>query len=556
MLTGGSKYVWCRRGFLLAYSLLLTFGMTWPQWSPWWYHHHEREAYITRFDALIVGLSEQHWHPRWIPDLAAGHGYPLFNYYTPGFSYLALPFAPLGELAAVKILLVLSTLMMFFAAYALGKSQSNWRGGLLMATLCITAPYMMYNLHIRGDLSEYVAFAFAILALHLMLRAMKRPTAAGPWLAFAAVYSTIVCIHTLSGLMYTVLFGSFALLLAYHRRWKPRDYARLAMAFGIGLVLSTWYWLPALGEKSLVSTERMLEGFVNIEKRMGYFPVNYTWLSVRLPVLGAILTGVLVAVSFSIATSARRKFIVTVCVVYAVIGTVLMYDFALPFWTNVPFGRYFQFSWRTIAPTTLFIALGAAAVLRRRESRWISAGVLALSGAIACASVIWLANALSDLAWKHVTEDEISVEGRFNEWDTVGGVDEYLPATAVREKVELPPRPLVTAGEGATVSQATRDSLTITAQVDSPQGTNAIIRQWDFPGWEVAVDGAPAAHGMDDAGRILVAVPPGKHDLRAELHRTPIEVAAEVISGIAWALLTVAAIVLRVRKKHPAKLAS
>src|SRR6266542_1995796 len=45
------------------------------------------------FDHL---LSRGVLYPRWVPDLALGYGYPLFNYYSPGTYYVAELFHTLG----------------------------------------------------------------------------------------------------------------------------------------------------------------------------------------------------------------------------------------------------------------------------------------------------------------------------------------------------------------------------------------------------------------------------------------------------------------------------
>ncbi|MGH2352633.1 MAG: hypothetical protein ACRDI2_21210, partial [Chloroflexota bacterium] len=86
---------WWLLGFLAA--LLATM----PAWLPWTDPHlnllweeakgvDDAKNHMLRL--FLLGWLVEHgvWYPRWVPDLFMGYGYPVFNYYAPGFYYLAL----------------------------------------------------------------------------------------------------------------------------------------------------------------------------------------------------------------------------------------------------------------------------------------------------------------------------------------------------------------------------------------------------------------------------------------------------------------------------------
>jgi uncharacterized membrane protein len=67
-----------------------------PAWLPWlapdvnlWEVDDAKNHLIRLFHFQWL-LAHGVWYPRWVPEMFLGYGYPLFNYYAPGFYYLAL----------------------------------------------------------------------------------------------------------------------------------------------------------------------------------------------------------------------------------------------------------------------------------------------------------------------------------------------------------------------------------------------------------------------------------------------------------------------------------
>ena len=529
---------------LLGYILLLTLGVTWPMFSPLFYEQHEGTAYATRLVSLATGWSEQGRHPRWSPEMAGGHGYPLFNFYAPGFSYLALPFLPFGAMFAIKTVVVLSTLLGLCAAYALGKSLAGRQAGVVLATLCGIAPYSFCNLYARGDFSEYVAFQTAILLLWLLLRMLRSRASPNACLAFGLCYGCFVPIHTISSLIYSVLFGLFALRWAVYRHWNIGSWLRMAGAFSFGLVLSAWYWLPALAEKHLVSTERMLHGHFNVVENFSAFPAYFITPSRSQPLLGPLFTLVLLYLVVVLVLHRRQRILLGLCAVLATVCIALNFPLSRPFWEHAPLARFLQFPWRLTGPAVLFIAVGAASSLRGAWAKRLRPMSIPGAVLIALVMVVALAFALRKTVWLDVSEaDFVATPDR---WATTSILDEYLPLTANPDLVRVA-APLVTVSSGRVVSTK-RNGLSFTAEIDSPTDTQATFRHWDYPGWEVEVDSRATTHEMDAIGRLLVNVPAGKHRIDATLRATKLQAGAEWTSSMAWILaLFAAGVVIRKR---------
>lgn len=534
-----------RRVFVVVYALLITCGMAWPLLTPWLHDQHEGYCYATRLITLAEGLSSQHAHPRWSPELAAGHGYPLLNFYPPGFSYLALAFLPLGAVTAVKVTVVLATFAGILLLYGLGRHVGGFAGGMVACTVGPLATYTTCNLYTRGDFAEYTAFFAAAGVAWALLYALKARMRPGPLLLFAAAFGAFVPLHTISSLVYTTIFVLIAAVMAARHRFSAARWLRLAGEFALGLALSAWYWLPALLEKRYVSTDRMLDGAYFIELHFTRSPNFFLAVSRSQPVLGLVITACFVF-SLAAALKLRRKRVWLSLCGFIVLGCIMLnFPVSEPFWQHVPLVRYIQFPWRLNGPAVLFACAGMAAAVRVFRP-WMRRRVLPAGAALF--AVLWLlalAVSLQKLVWIQPCPGDL--EPGVNHWVTTSGRDEYLPKGVDRAPIEFS-APLLT--PQVVVESSSVSGAVIEAVVRCDSAQRVVIRQWAYPGWEVHVDDNPVAWRADDLGRLCLDVSPGRHEIRAEMRRTGIQKSAEWLSGLSAMLAGLGAIRLLRRSKR------
>jgi hypothetical protein len=520
-----------RRLFVLGYALVLTLGLCWPLVGPGFYDQHEGFTYAVRLNALVEGWASQGTHPRWSPELAGGHGYPLFNFYPPGFSYLALPFSPLGALAAVKLTVLLGTLLGLLCVYGLARSVSSFHGGIGAATLAAIAPYTMCNIHARGDFAEHLAFFAAAGVLWALLLALRRGLPAGRTLVFAAAYGAFVPLHTVSSLVYTALFAVIAVVWCAHRRFTFVRWARLAGGFALALMLSAWYWVPAILERRYVSTGRMLAGTYSIEEHFATLPGYFITLSRSQPVLGPAVTLALIAATV-LALHRRRRVLPLTLAALAWICVLLNFEVALAFWDNMPLARYIQFPWRLNGPIVVLVAASLAASLRRLPRVVVRKGLVPAACVAALLTIAGLAVSLGKIVW--LDPDNEDLRASTARWVTTSGVNEFLPAGAANNP-GLANAPLIETS--AEVISADISGTDIVAELHAAAPMDAVVRQWAYPGWRAFVDGQEVTWTADERGRLLVQLPQGRHSLQLRLHRTGVQWAAEWTSVAALALL-------------------
>jgi hypothetical protein len=122
---------------------------------------------------------------------------------------------------------------------------------------------------------------------------------------------------------------------------------------------------------------------------------------------------------------------------------------------------------------------------------------------------------------------------------------EYLPPPDAPPPVELEVR----RGD-VRVGSVVRTARALRFEADSADGGIVALERHDFPGWEVTRASPPTwiaepvAHGTDDAGRIVVSLPPGPQRVVARWTETPLRRRCDAAS---LAGLVIALALLRVR---------
>jgi hypothetical protein len=464
--------------------------------------------------------------PRWIPDMAHGHGFPFFHFYPAGLYILAEPFLLMGFDARHALLLVL-TLGLGASAFCVYRMVADRVGtwlGVMGACLWLTAPYLQVNLQVRHAWSELMGLSFLPLALwgFLDLAEGKRTNMA--WLKAGVGYGLIVMTHPVITVMAT---GGITLLvmalitsrLAWHE--LPRCFIPMLGAMG----LTAFFWLPALLDRDLIRVAEMKTGFFSLSAHVIYpeqllgihfgrgpsIPGPDDEMSLSM----GLLQGLLLSMAMLMACIRWRKvgaraWFFGLCALGA-IGLVLPQGNALL--ELLPGLNLIQFPFRLLGPLALMVALAvpfiAAALLSPRRVRLLAGGI----------SLTLLFSTLPTFTeLRHMTPEEWAAYEPIRQkgadgirhlddpYTTTAGVLEYLPRTvksyptrATEKAWDAPP--------WVTVDQIHThcDSIHITG--DAEQATALRLGTFDFEGFEVYRNGRLVLHRHDlEFGFILVPI--------------------------------------------------
>jgi hypothetical protein len=528
---------------------------------------------------------------RWMPDAAYGLGYPFFSYYAALPYYLAGGWVLIGldVLSAVKLTQTLCLVAAALAMYGWARNLALGRtGALLAATAYTLAPFHLANLYVRGDsLSEFAAFALYPLILWGLDRLSERPSA-GRVLLPALAYAGLVSTHNLSALMFSpfvVLYAALDAAAVARRNRPPAAEAPLegggsirsavawsAAALLLGILLSAWYWVPALGEMDYVQLTAQTTGYFHYSNHFRAADLVQTSLFFNYQIgpdtaspfaMGLVQVVLTVAGCFALvvrlarSSRARRRWDGWAHRWAFVLGGFLLATFCItplsrPAWDHLPLLDMVQFPWRFLSIQSLFAAVLVGSLATGKGWRgWIVA--LVLTAVLGVAQLGKLTPEYLSIAGEEVTAERLQLYEAFtgNVGTTVR--HEYLPRWVVPRPYTGPAlfdpdgEPAAIALSGVllaaeeTERAPTRRTWTVAA---GDGGAEVALPVYYWPGWRATVDGLPIElRPAADLGYASLPVQAGDHSIVVWLDRTPLRMAAEAVSLIAGlvALLAVAA---------------
>ncbi len=345
-------------------------------------------------------------YPRWAPDLALGHGMPLFNYAPPLLYHttqlLHLSTLPLD--AAMKGSIILAMLLYSAAMYLFARDLFGPKAALLAAAVYLYAPYRLREAFIQGNYGQFWGLAFYPLilwAFHKLIITNRRTDIPLAALTLAGLLLS----HNISSMLFAPLFGAYLVfdlqLLIYNLQLSPSAVNRkskianrlagsplpkILLAVSLGLGLSAFFWLPAFTEKDLIRLSGITSGFFDFRHNFitlrellafprpldlsainPYYPLSLGAAQWMLALLSLLLTAIL-----TLTKKIQGNFFVQQALFWGAVF--FFYAFmTLPasqwVWETVPLVKLTEFPWRMLGPAILAAALLAGLGLRLLE-RW------------------------------------------------------------------------------------------------------------------------------------------------------------------------------------------
>lgn len=545
-----------------------------PEWREAWYQDDQLPVV---FRVLHTDLAHHHGviFPRVAPELGFGYGRMLHQFYPPLGVELAawLHALGLGYLDATRATYSLCLLASAAGMYLFALTVLRQTPGATLAGLAyVWSPYVLLDAHRGGVLGESLSLAlipWTLLALH-------RLGVRGGWTGVGAVALGIAAVtlaHNITALVFVGLGLAYAALIALREAGAPgpsatRRLATAVGAIGLGLALAAFYWVPALLELEYSNLEAQRTGSFSIGRYLGsprdllQSSLLYDYHAEAVPryglVVGLLAVG---AVALYLAALTRRRDLdhhqperapVLGFAVAFLVCLVMQLEAALPIWEGLPLISFLQFPQRlfvfaafagAVAVGTLpwsisTLMTGAGQPLRtgRRAAPAILAGL-----AIGLTSLpgVWFPP--PSAASHRLSEDQVGLgtvaERRLTERSAY---DDYFPAWVEESATQVPRPPSANAAEAyraandvpvPRVRVLERGYLSWRLETDASTASSIVFHTFYFPGWRATVDGDEVAvEPVSPLGLPLLAVPPGSHRITFELVRTPIRLAAELVS--------------------------
>lgn len=237
---------------VFLYISVISVPVILPFFHKGYFPTHDGEWAVVRLSDMFRELRDLQIPPRFSGNLNFGYGYPLFNFAYPLPYYLGIVLHVLkfNFVDAIKLLFAisipLSGIGMFFASRLLFKKTI---AGIISSTLFIYLPYRLVDLYVRGSLGESLAFVFFPAIFFCIVKILDKGSRV--WMGIGGIlYGCLIMTHNIMAVYFTVMIMFFIVGHSYFT--KSENLIKVFFTLSYGLLLSAFFWFPALYEKRFI----------------------------------------------------------------------------------------------------------------------------------------------------------------------------------------------------------------------------------------------------------------------------------------------------------------
>ncbi len=502
-------------------------------------------------DALRNGDS---LYPRYVSGLAYGYGASLFNYFPPTSYYPTVIFHAMGLewVTAWKATMIFYVLLAGFGAWLWSKQWMDATGAYVAAAAYIYAPYTLFDTVTRGSSNEFAGMAllpFALWGFTRLARLGKR----SDYLLAIMTYALFIMAHNVMTLYGSLLLVAYCGLLILTSQQKTRLVLQLGSAGIFAVLLTAFFWLPALTETDFVKINGVLDNlaFIDVTNTLrtladvfalpqtadpsqlqAIVPISFSWIALILGAIGFFLPQPNTTDKKPILGLHLFSFIILLIV------TLSQLPLSADLWQSVRLLQYSQFAWRPLSIGSLVLALlagvGASYIIRLLPSRLSQEVVFAsLLALIMLYSMPWLYRPSIDLN-PMTLADAQAYEIR-SEQPVLSSYGEYLPVQTLQSALD-PLRFQVTpdrllSDDNITVSDLNQRGTRLSATVASDEARTIVIDWLYVPGWKARIDdNLVEVMPIGDAGLVGFEIEAGTHEIVVWYAQTAIQRNASYLS--------------------------
>lgn len=487
--------------------------------------------------------------PRYVPNLSFGFGYPLFNFVFPLPFYIGEIFYLVGFslVDSIKSVFFISSLSSVFFMYLLLRQFLGKQLSLLGALVYLYTPYRAVDLYIRGAIGEIVAFTFLPLVLLSVIKLVQSEKINLRWIGIGGLtMGGLILSHNIATYMFVpflLLFCLIFLILDFNQ-WRIK-LINLSLFFVLSLLVSLYFWLPALVESNLMKYDTVFkpsDHFPTIKQLItpywGYgasVAGPYDGLSFFLGATSLVIIVVgFLGGFFKFKKLSKLNQSLFIWGILSLLIVFFMMNFRSKFiWDTLPLIPYFQFPWRFLIMTT-FIAPVLLIGLNNIKIKWY---VLPAVVFILISSSFFMFRPQDFLGrtddyylQRYIPAPSVHPEYRLTQ-------EEYLrlPKATENRPENLYPRVFDTKGK---ISVHELSPLSAVVNIKTDNSTVVNYNKYNFPGWRVEIDG----QGLEifsgkPFGQVSINIPSGEHEITISFAETGFRQATNIISLLSLMLL-------------------
>lgn len=536
---------------IFFFALVISFPVILPYFHQGYFPTHDGEWTIVRLSEMFRELKDFQLPPRYSTYLNFGYGYPLFNFAYPLPYYLGifLYLLKFGFVGSVKILFALSVpfsaFFMFFASREFWKSSL---AGLVSAILYVYLPYRMVDLYARGSIGESLAFVLFPFIFFLVIKIANSPYSKVFIVTASLSYACLILTHNIMALLFSFLL--FILILAFFIFGERKATRPFLLFVFFGILLSSFFWLPALLEKQFVLLSKVPIAdrnlyFVKLEQFLlpswGYgVPTEKNGFTYQLG-LPHLLVFFLTLVFLIYSKLKRKEVFKDQSFKFAIILslTTIVFIFFLfspsaVLWQNLPLLSEINYPWTMLAPIGFLVGLLAGFLATKPIVRYLCL-FLALAS-------IFLVSPYARPQYYVDRGDSFYLTNSA----TTTSSSEYTPLWVKKRPFQNPSERIeILQGPSEIknlIYRSNKISFTINSLVDSKIRVNTIY----YPGWRAYVNSKESAiNYSNDKGVMDLMLPKGEHDIKFIFSETPLRLFADLLSVFSFVILVIFSVKFR-----------
>jgi hypothetical protein len=458
--------------------------------------------------------------------------------------------------------------------YLFARRLFGREAGVLAAAVYMLTPYRLLDIYVRGSYSEFVALALHPQALWAFAELIAAPSMRRLVLA-GLVYGILALTHHASLFTFTpflVIYILYLLIETWRASGRGRALrATLYAALGgvLGLVLAAVYLVPLVAELGYIKLGQWTafnygydQHFVYSAQLLSPFwgygysgPGLSDGMSFQ---LGAVILVLAICGGWlALARRIPQRGTVFLCLAMTAGIVWLMSPAAQLAWTVLPIASLVQFPWRLLGLMAITLSVVAGSLLARPDGEAgnqasgvrlpdsLSPDVLILVLVVVLGSFSYTLPHYTPVEpWREQPEAVIRWDS-FSPPDRVAIVaaTDVQPTSGPMEAQYLAGEPLqvatVLTGTGTVQTLRRGGALNeVLVRADGPATVE--FYTFDYPGWQVTLDGQTVAHRHEPPyGLVTVDVPAGEHRLVLRMGTTPPRLAGGIASLLALAAIGV-----------------
>jgi len=520
------------------------------------------DMHIFRLDQLDKCLKDGQLPCRFIKDGGMGYGYPLFNYYSPLTYGVSEVFHLVGFslINSLKITFALCHIIGIFGMYFFASLFFGTYGGFISAIIFLLAPYQATDSWVRGAIAESLAINLIPWVFYFLTKFIKSNKNKIPLILSL---TALLLSHNLTSLAIAPVLVIYSLVLLFkNKNLNIKSILKLAVPVLVSIGISSFFLLPALLEKKLVTIDTMTQGY--FQYIIHFATLSQLFIS-RFWGYGASLWGPIDDMAFSVGIIQwlipllaiiflffKRKKLKGNFVFIALFSLVFLFSVFLThnkstfIWKALPFMAFYQFPWRFLSIAIFASSFVAGSIILLINKKFQILTVVLIS----IITILLNFSYFKEDIWYPKLTDSQKLSPTGIVAQSGAGLKDYWPSFGQNFPNSFAPNQ-PTISEGVVINNYLKTSNKVTLNTVSKSNGKITLPLVYFPNWQLFIDGQKTDFTINkDLGLIEFNVTSGNHSILLEFKNTPIRTIGNSISLISLVLVIIMGIKSKFKKNE------